>query len=63
MKRLSNQQLIEKIFQRINFEAELATTPSSSELSGLAERLILEAKGTTENFNLPNEAYFKRAAK
>lgn len=63
MKRLSNQQLIEKIFQRINSEAELATAISSSELSELAKQLILEAKDTAKNFNLPNEAYLRQATK
>ena len=42
MKRLSNQQLIEKIFQRINSEAELSAAISSSELSDLAKQLILD---------------------
>lgn len=63
MKRLSNQQLIEKIFQRINSEAELSAAISSSELSDLAKQLILEAKDTAKNFNLPNEAYLRQGAK
>jgi hypothetical protein len=63
MKKLSNQQLIEKVFQRINSEPELTVSSSSAELSVIARRLIVDARDTIDNFNLPIHADLPHVAK
>lgn len=60
MSKLSNLQLIERIFHRINSESEGLRQISSSELSRAADRLTVDAKDTIRCFSLAAEEVDRR---